>query len=179
MSTNGPGGDAPDSATGPNAALSASGTYATLEGKAVPGINTKPLFKLMVEKKASTCSSPRTRPSRSRSKARSSRSTNRCCRRRRCALTALALMSPEQREWFLREWELDFAISEPGLGRFRVNVFMQRGYPAVVMRYITADMPKLDVLGLPEVMKDLIMAKRGLVMMVGSTGWVRAPRSRR
>ncbi len=84
--------------------------------------------------------------------------------------TALALMTPEQREWFLREWEIDFAISEPGLGRFRVNVFMQRGYPALVMRYITADMPKLDALGLPQVMADLIMAKRGLVMMVGATG---------
>jgi twitching motility protein PilU len=79
-------------------------------------------------------------------------------------------MTPEQREWFLREWEIDFAISEPGLGRFRVNVFMQRGYPALVMRYITADMPKLDALGLPQVMADLIMAKRGLVMMVGATG---------
>ena len=45
--------------------------------------------------------------------------------------------------------ELDFAVSEPGLGRFRVNVFMQRGYPAMVMRYITADMPRLESLGLP------------------------------
>ena len=61
--------------------------------------------------------------------------------------TALALMTPEQREQFLREWEIDFAISEPGLGRFRVNVFMQRGYPAMVMRYITADMPRLEVAG--------------------------------
>ena len=61
--------------------------------------------------------------------------------------TAFALMTPEQREHFLRECELDFAISEPGLGRFRVNVFMQRGYPAMVLRYITADMPRLDSLG--------------------------------
>src|SRR5439155_1617898 len=65
--------------------------------------------------------------------------------------TALALMSPEQREHFQREWELDFAISEPGLGRFRVNVFMQRGCPAMVLRYITADMPRLDSLGLREI----------------------------
>jgi twitching motility protein PilU len=84
--------------------------------------------------------------------------------------TAYALMSPEQREYFIREYELDFAISEPGLGRFRVNVFMQRGYPAMVLRYITADMPRLDNLGLPEVLTDLIMLKRGLVLMVGSTG---------
>jgi twitching motility protein PilU len=84
--------------------------------------------------------------------------------------TAYALMSNAQREWFVNEWELDFAISEPGLGRFRVNVFMQRGYPAMVLRYITADMPRMDNLGLPDVLTDLIMLKRGLVLMVGSTG---------
>ncbi|MBV9912046.1 MAG: PilT/PilU family type 4a pilus ATPase [Sinobacteraceae bacterium] len=84
--------------------------------------------------------------------------------------TAFALMSAEQRDYFLREYELDFAISEPGLGRFRVNVFMQRGYPAMVLRYITADMPRLESLGLPEVMTDLVLLKRGLILMVGATG---------
>ena len=84
--------------------------------------------------------------------------------------TAFALMIPEQREYFIREFELDFAISEPGLGRFRVNVFMQRGFPAMVLRYITADMPRLEKLGLPEVMTDLVLLKRGLILMVGSTG---------
>jgi twitching motility protein PilU len=84
--------------------------------------------------------------------------------------TAFAIMTPEQREHFLKEWELDFAISEPGLGRFRVNVFMQRGYPAMVMRYITADMPRLETLGLPEILNELTLAKRGLVLMVGATG---------
>jgi twitching motility protein PilU len=84
--------------------------------------------------------------------------------------TAYALMSAEQREYFTNEYELDFAISEPGLGRFRVNVFMQRGYPAMVLRYITADMPRMDNLGLPDVLTDLIMLKRGLVLTVGATG---------
>jgi len=79
-------------------------------------------------------------------------------------------MSAEQREYFIREFELDFAISEPGLGRFRVNVFMQRGYPAMVMRYITADMPRLENLGLPAIVQDLVLHKRGLILMVGSTG---------
>ena len=46
-------------------------------------------------------------------------------------------MTPEQLEYFQRELEIDFAISEPGLGRFRVTVFYQRGYPAMVLRYIT------------------------------------------
>ena len=84
--------------------------------------------------------------------------------------TAFALMTAEQREHFKREFEIDFAISEPGLGRFRVNVFMQRGYPAMVLRYITADMPRLDSLGLPDILSDLAMLKRGLILMVGATG---------
>jgi twitching motility protein PilU len=84
--------------------------------------------------------------------------------------TAYALMSPEQREFFKNELEIDFAISEHGLGRFRVNVFFQRGNPAMVLRYITADMPRMDNLGLPEVMRDLVMMKRGLVLVVGATG---------
>jgi len=84
--------------------------------------------------------------------------------------TAFALMSTEQRDHFLQDWELDFAISEPGLGRFRVNVFMQRGTPAMVLRYITADMPRLEALGLPEVVSELVLLRRGLVLMVGATG---------
>jgi len=80
------------------------------------------------------------------------------------------LMNPEQIVYFQREFEIDFAISEPGLGRFRVNIFMQRGYPAMVLRYITADMPRLDTLGLPEVLTDLSMSKRGLILLVGATG---------
>ena len=55
---------------------------------------------------------------------------------------AYGLMTPDQLESFKRELEIDFAISEPGLGRFRVNVFYQRGYPAMVLRYISADMPR-------------------------------------
>jgi twitching motility protein PilU len=83
---------------------------------------------------------------------------------------ALGLMSAEQIEYFNEELEIDFAISEPGLGRFRVNVFYQRGYPAMVLRYITADMPKLEDLGMPEIYKDLVMSKRGLILMVGAAG---------
>ena len=83
---------------------------------------------------------------------------------------AYGLMNQEQLEYFQQELEIDFAISEPGLGRFRVNVFHQRGNPAMVLRYITADMPTLEDLGLPPIMKDLVMIKRGLVLMVGATG---------
>jgi len=175
MSTNEPG-DPPagssGSSTGQQGTLSATGAYATLAGGAapVPAINTKPLFKLMVEKKASDLFFTSNAPIKIKIEGQIYPVNKQILSPETVRQTALALMQPEQREWFLREWEIDFAISEPGLGRFRVNVFMQRGFPAVVMRYITADMPKLDVLGLPEVMRDLIMAKRGLVMMVGATG---------
>jgi twitching motility protein PilU len=80
------------------------------------------------------------------------------------------LMNQEQIDYFQQELEIDFAISEPGLGRFRVAVFHQRGNPAMVLRYITADMPRIEDLGLPEIMKDLVLLKRGLVLMVGATG---------
>jgi len=83
---------------------------------------------------------------------------------------AYGLMNAEQIEYFEEELEIDFAISEPGLGRFRVNVFHQRGYPAIVLRYITADMPRLETLGMPDTLKDLVMLKRGLILMVGAAG---------
>jgi twitching motility protein PilU len=66
--------------------------------------------------------------------------------------------------------EVDFAISEPGLGRFRVNVFHQRGNVAMVLRYILSELPTLDELGMPEQMKELVMLRRGLILMVGATG---------
>jgi twitching motility protein PilU len=169
MSTNEP--RDPGAGSPENAPLSATGTYATLEGnKPVPGINTKPLFKLMVERKASDLFFTSNAPVKIKIEGQIFPVNKQVLSSETVRQTALALMSPEQREWFLREWEIDFAISEAGLGRFRVNVFMQRGSPALVLRYITADMPKLDQLGLPQVMADLIMAKRGLVMMVGATG---------
>jgi twitching motility protein PilU len=170
MSNNEPPSDPGAGTTGPQASLSASGTYATLSGASAPTLNTKPLFKLMVEKKASDLFFTSNAPIKIKIEGNIFPVNKQVLSPETVRQTALALMSPEQREWFLREWEIDFAISEPGLGRFRVNVFMQRGYPAVVMRYITADMPKLDQLGLPDVMRDLIMGKRGLVLMVGSTG---------
>lgn len=83
---------------------------------------------------------------------------------------ALSIMTEDQREQLRREMELDFAISETGLGRFRANVFHQRGNLAMVLRYITLDMPRLDDLGLPKVLKDLAMRKRGMILMVGATG---------
>ena len=135
-----------------------------------PTLNTKPLFKLMVEKKASDLFFTSNAPIKIKIEGQILPVNKQVLSPDTVRQTAFALMSPEQRDHFLQEWELDFAISEPGLGRFRVNVFMQRGYPAMVLRYITADMPRLDTLGLPEVVSELVLLKRGLLLMVGATG---------
>jgi twitching motility protein PilU len=135
-----------------------------------PTLNTKPLFKLMVEKKASDLFFTSNAPIKIKIEGQILPVNKQVLTPETVRQTALAMMAPEQREHFLREWELDFAVSEPGLGRFRVNVFMQRGSPAMVMRYITADMPRLDSLGMPDVITDLVLLKRGLILMVGATG---------
>src|ERR1700736_3928220 len=125
-----------------------------------PTLNTKPLFKLMVEKKASDLFFTSNAPIKIKIEGQILPVNKQVLTPETVRQTTFALMSNEQREHFMKEWELDFAVSEPGLGRFRVNVFMQRGYPAMVLRYITADMPRIENLGLPEVLTDLIMLKR-------------------
>ncbi len=155
--------------TGPQAALAEDVATTTSNGPH-PTLNTKPLFKLMVEKKASDLFFTSNSPIKIKIEGQILPVNRQVLSPDTVRQTAQALMSPEQREHFQREWELDFAISEPGLGRFRVNVFMQRGCPAMVLRYISADMPRLDTLGLPEMVPDLVLLKRGLVLMVGATG---------
>jgi twitching motility protein PilU len=83
---------------------------------------------------------------------------------------AMELMTEEQLDEFNRELEIDFAISKAGLGRFRVNIFHQRGNIAIVMRYITHEMPNLDELAMPPILKELVMFRRGLILMVGASG---------
>ena len=133
-------------------------------------LNTKPLFKLMVEKKASDLFFTANAPIKIKIEGQIYPINKNVLTPEVVRQTAFALMSAEQSEHFQRELEIDFAISEPGLGRFRVNVFMQRGFPAVVLRYITADMPRLEALGVPDIVRDLIMLKRGLILVVGATG---------
>ena len=145
-------------------------TGAVDTGGANPTLNTKPLFKLMVEKRASDLFFTANAPIKIKIEGQIYPVNKHVLTPEVVRQTAFALMSPEQRETFLRELELDFAISEAGLGRFRVNVFLQRGFPAIVLRYISADMPRLDALGVPEILRDLIMLKRGLVLVVGATG---------
>ena len=81
-----------------------------------------------------------------------------------------AIMNDRQVKEFEATKECNFAISPKGIGRFRVNAFVQQGSNGLVIRAIETEIPNIDKLGLPAVMKDIIMTKRGLVIMVGGTG---------
>ena len=133
-------------------------------------MNVQPLFKLMVEKHASdlffTCYAPV-----------KIKIDGKIMPVNKLELTpkmvkqaAMELMDEDQLEEFTREMEIDFAISKPGLGRFRVNIFQQRGNIGMVLRYISSNLPDLDELQMPQLLKELVMFKRGLILMVGATG---------
>ncbi|MCE2948095.1 MAG: PilT/PilU family type 4a pilus ATPase [bacterium] len=83
---------------------------------------------------------------------------------------ARSIMNDRQAAEFEATRECNFAISPPGIGRFRVNAFMQQGRVGLVLRVITSTIPKFEDLGLPNVLKDVAMTKRGLVIFVGATG---------
>ncbi|MCG6938312.1 MAG: PilT/PilU family type 4a pilus ATPase [Gammaproteobacteria bacterium] len=83
---------------------------------------------------------------------------------------AYDLLTPTQINDFEKNLELNLGVSYTGLGRFRINVYMQRGEVSMVIRYIKADIPGIDELGLPEIYKSMIMRKKGLVLVVGATG---------
>ncbi|MCK8516646.1 PilT/PilU family type 4a pilus ATPase [Methylonatrum kenyense] len=81
-----------------------------------------------------------------------------------------AIMNDQQREDFARDRECNFAISAKEVGRFRVSAFYQRNQAGMVLRRIETRIPEIDELGLPGIMRDLAMTKRGLVIFVGGTG---------
>jgi len=81
-----------------------------------------------------------------------------------------AIMNDKQRAEFEATQECNFAISLPGVSRFRVNAFTQRGSVGVVLRVIRSDIPKFEDLNLPPILQDIAMTKRGLVIFVGATG---------
>ncbi|HUX82011.1 MAG TPA: PilT/PilU family type 4a pilus ATPase [Halothiobacillus sp.] len=83
---------------------------------------------------------------------------------------ARSVLTPDQIDLFHREMELNLALSRPALGRFRVNVFMQRGEWAMVIRFIKSDIPRVADLNLPAVIEKLVEERRGLIMVVGATG---------
>jgi len=133
-------------------------------------MNVQPLFNLMVEKKASdlfmTCYAPV-----------KLKVDGKIIPVNKLELTpkmvwqaATELMNEQQLEELNRDLEIDFAVSRPGVGRFRVNVFHQRGNLALVMRHIAQSVPELDELNMPPLLKDLVMFRRGLILMVGAAG---------
>jgi twitching motility protein PilU len=83
---------------------------------------------------------------------------------------ARAMMNDKQAQEFEATKECNFAINPGGIGRFRVNAFMQQGRIGMVLRTITTTIPKFEDLNLPPVLKDVVMTKRGLIIMVGGTG---------
>lgn len=84
--------------------------------------------------------------------------------------TVLGVMNETQRREFVQSKELNFAISARGIGRFRVSAFYQRNLAGMVLRRIETRIPQIEELGLPDIIKDLTMTKRGLVVFVGATG---------
>src|SRR4051812_37639609 len=83
---------------------------------------------------------------------------------------ARAMMNDKQAAEFESTKECNFAISPGGIGRFRVSAFVQQGRVGMVLRTITTAIPNIEDLGVPATLKEIVMAKRGLVIMVGATG---------
>jgi twitching motility protein PilU len=133
-------------------------------------MNVKPLFKLMVDKKASDLFFTTYAPVMIKIDGKIVPVNQMELTPKMVRQAALELMNEAQLEAFTRDLEIDFAVSEPGLGRFRVNVFHQRGNVAMVLRFITPELPNLDDLGMPPILKDMVMLRRGLLLMVGASG---------
>ncbi len=83
---------------------------------------------------------------------------------------AYSIMNDKQKKIFEEEFEMNLALYYPELGRFRVNIFRQRGNIGLVLRQIKVKIKTIDEMGLPDILKDIAMTKRGLVLVVGATG---------
>lgn len=83
---------------------------------------------------------------------------------------ANSIMSDDQKEEFAHELEMNLGMSLKGIGRFRINIYLQRGEVSMVIRYIKANIPSMQELNLPDKLKEIILQKKGLVLVVGSTG---------
>lgn len=83
---------------------------------------------------------------------------------------AVSTMNQAQKDTFKKEADIDFAYSVPGLGRFRCNAFLQRGTMGIVFRVIPTNIPKIDDIMLPQILKTIAMEERGLILVTGTTG---------
>ena len=133
-------------------------------------MNLKPFLKLMAEKNASDLFFTPKSPIKIKIEGQIMSLTKEPLTVEQVQSAAYSVMNEDQINYLGRELEIDFAISEAGLGRFRANVFHQRGHLAMVLRFVTLGVPQLGELNLPPVLETLSMKKRGLVLMVGATG---------
>lgn len=133
-------------------------------------MNFEPLFQLMVEKKASDLFFVPSSPIKIKIEGRIKPINGTVLSAQQVKEAVRSIMTDDQWQLLNRHLELDFAISREDLGRFRVNAFHQRGTLSMCMRYIQQDVPKLSDYRLPPILSELIMHRRGLVLMVGATG---------
>lgn len=133
-------------------------------------LNIEEYFRVMVEKDSSDLYLTVARPPMYRVNGKVRASDNESFTPQSLEDLAKSFMNEEQWEEFRQKKELNLALSLPRISRFRVNVMRQRGSIAIVVRKIKVDIPSFDSLGLPAVLKEVAMLKRGLVLVVGATG---------
>jgi twitching motility protein PilU len=129
-----------------------------------------PFFKLMVEKKASDLFFTVGAPPNIKIEGITSPIGEVSLKPDQLSEIARSVMSDAQQKEFESTLELNISLSVTGAGRFRINFFKQRGQVAMVIRFIRGDIPSIDDLKLPPVLKNIVMEQRGLVLVVGSTG---------
>jgi twitching motility protein PilU len=140
------------------------------EEKKKPGIDIEKMLKLIVEKGASDLFITAGAPPSMKLNGKMAPIVSTALSPELTRETVLGVMNETQRRDFLRDKELNFAISARGIGRFRVSAFYQRNLCGMVLRRIETRIPTTEELGLPEIIKELAMTKRGLVIFVGATG---------
>ncbi|WP_432720737.1 PilT/PilU family type 4a pilus ATPase [Jeongeupia wiesaeckerbachi] len=133
-------------------------------------MNLLPFFKLMAERQASDLFLSADSPIVIKINGQCNPANNQLLGAEHVKQLVYQLMSPEQITRFEQDWELNFRLTLPQLGNFRINVFRTRGSVAMVARYIRQQAQSIDALGLPPVLRDLIMEKRGIILVVGATG---------
>ncbi len=133
-------------------------------------MNITPYLDLMIEKEASDLFFTHGATAKVKVDGKMASVGNAVLSKEQVAAAVLGIMDAEQKEFFAKNLEIDFAIAHGDAGRFRVNAFHQKGRPAMVLRYIKSKILGIDALKVPEILKELIMHKRGLLLMVGGTG---------
>ena len=129
-----------------------------------------PFFKLMVEKNASDLFFSVGAPPNIKIEGSTEPIGTASLKSQQMAEIVFSIMSDNQQKEFEANMELNMAFSVIGVGRFRINIFRQRGEVAMVVRYIKGEIPSITDLRLPKILQSIVLELRGLVLVVGSTG---------